>query len=126
MADTVNKVSPKDSKTAKAGSFEGCRPWIKTQQLCFITLIQLFTKVNFEVIYHLEPWILGYFDIEHSSILYELSVLVSVSVAVNAIGLQKKNTNANLTEALEVTWGDHQSQEAPLGTMNVCIKATNS
>ena len=28
-------------------------------------------------------------------------------------------------EALEVTWGDHQSEEAPLGTMNVCIKATN-
>ena len=33
--DTVNKVSPKDShsKTTKAGSFEGCRPWIETQQL---------------------------------------------------------------------------------------------
>ena len=33
-ADTVNKVSLKDSpsKNAKAGSFEGCRPWIETQQ----------------------------------------------------------------------------------------------
>ena len=31
----INKVSPKDSpsKTAEAGSFEGCRPWIETQQL---------------------------------------------------------------------------------------------
>ena len=31
--DVVNKVSPKDSssKTAKAESFEGCRPWIESQ-----------------------------------------------------------------------------------------------
>ena len=34
-ADKVNKVSLKDSpsKTAKVGSFEGCGPWIETQQL---------------------------------------------------------------------------------------------
>ena len=34
-ADTVNKVPQKDSpsKTSKAGSFEGCRPWIETQQM---------------------------------------------------------------------------------------------
>ena len=35
---TVDKVSPKDSpsKTAKARSFEGCRPWIEIQQLCLL------------------------------------------------------------------------------------------
>ena len=34
--DVVNKVSSKDSpsKTTKAGSFEGCRPWLETQQVC--------------------------------------------------------------------------------------------
>ena len=34
-ADAFNKVSPKDSpsKTAKVGSFKGCRPWIETQLL---------------------------------------------------------------------------------------------
>ena len=39
-ADTVNKVSLKDSpsKTAKAGSFRGCKPWTETKQMspvCF-------------------------------------------------------------------------------------------
>ena len=35
MVAVVNKVSPKHSpsNTAKAGSFEGCRPWIETRQL---------------------------------------------------------------------------------------------
>ena len=34
-ADVLNKVSPKESpsKTAKARFFEGCRPWIETQQM---------------------------------------------------------------------------------------------
>ena len=36
--DAVNKVSPKDShsKTTKAGSFEECRLWIETQQVCSV------------------------------------------------------------------------------------------
>ena len=39
-ANTVNKVSLKDSpsKTAKAGSFRGCKPWTETKQMspvCF-------------------------------------------------------------------------------------------
>ena len=42
-ADAVNKVSPKDSpsKSAKAESFEGCRPWIETQLESVVSLQHL-------------------------------------------------------------------------------------
>ena len=45
MADAVNKVSLKEREATKAGSFEGCRPWIGTQHLSRLFTLDIETGV---------------------------------------------------------------------------------
>ena len=46
----VNTFSPKDSpsKTSKAGSFEGCRPWIETKQHVYVCG-EFYLVINFDL-----------------------------------------------------------------------------